>query len=427
MRILLMKVRKTTPFILLEPVIVEPLELEYIQTALDSEGRIITIFDQTFQKTSYKKEIKKLTPQVIIMNGYITAKEEIIKRAKWIKDYNNNIVVIVGGVYCQCNPQEFVNDNIDYVVTTPQLEVLNELVSSIENKTTIHCNIIGEEHFYNKYPLIQPKRNYVAKYMEKTRYLNYEKVAMVQSSISCPYDCNYCFCKAINNGVYIKRNFKQAFLEMKNIEAEYFWFIDDNLLITEEDGEMFIKEAEECSFSKKIIAYLRADYIRKYPNIIKKLSTVGVIDIIVGLEAVSDITLNDYNKTTSVEDNIKTIEILRETYINLTALFIVSPWDTKADFKALRNFIKQQKIKTYTISIFTPMKGANNYKEFESEITRFEGKYYDFLHLVIPAYNMSNLRFYLEFYWSYTYSLKHSKNLWRFVIKRLCDIIKGKW
>lgn len=119
--------------------------------------------------------------------------------------------------------------------------------------------------------------------------------------------------------------------------------------------------------------------------------------VIVGLEAADDENLRDYNKLTDKNMNKDCIMYLHENNIECTGLFIAGIDYTKKEFKNLRRWISTSSLKTYTVSIFTPLPGTEVYDRYKNKITTKSFRKYDFLHLIINPLHMGRIAFYYEF------------------------------
>ena len=201
--------------------------------------------------------------------------------------------------------------------------------------------------------------------------------------------------------------------EMEKIEAEYFWIVDDVLFSCRNDALKFIEIIEKKKVKLKIIGYLRADFICKEKDLLKRLKEVGLHEVIVGFEATDNKELKNYKKTTDATDYPLVISLLKENNIDLTALFMVHPNYGFKDFKILNNFIKENKIDVYTISIMTPIKGTILYDEMKNELIEKRPEKFDFLHLVLKS-KLPKIIFYILFYSLHIRLLK-SKRIRKFI------------
>lgn len=421
MNVLLKKVRTKTLFSIADPIRVEPLELEYLKTAADSLGFNSVILDELFTRTV--EEIP-LLPDIIVLTGYNVAENQILKEAKYYKKKYPNVKIIVGGVHIQLNASTFHNENIDYVIHSQSLRVFQNVLLKIKGENIEYYGfdyrvngrwIIGEKEIIHENEDIIPAREFFNNIKRKTYYLDKRNIALIKGSIGCPYKCSYCYCRELNGGKYIKANYKNMAQEINNISADYFWVVDDILFISRVDVLNFIDEIQRLKINKKFIAYLRADFIIRESDLLPKLKEVGLDEVIIGFEAVTEEELKNYNKGTLALDYPKVIELLNKNNIDYTALFMVQGNYGIKDFLKLYKFIKESNIETYTLSIFTPIKGTKEYESQKQSLLTTNPKHFDFLHLVTKS-RLPKPIFYLFFYATHIRLLK-SKRIRKYILR----------
>jgi len=452
-RLILKKIRGKTLFSFFNPVVVEPLELEYIEKVLEKLPLSIVIEDSFFTKNQEEGDI-------YLFNGYNTGFESMKEAAKLIKRRDPAKLIIVSGVDAQVNGERYMEDEFDFVFTSSDLTAFRDFIEELLKGETLRVPglIINHGNRWERVPkeitppvvepnwdmdsqneLPMPSRNFYNEYRDNTYYLHYPKVSLVKKSRGCPYSCRFCFCRNLNDGEYMEGSFQKMFQEIRTIDADYFWIVDDVFLKNKRDVKLFLMAFKEHQDSlagsrdksikrepEKLIVYLRADFIRSEKDSLNALKEAGITEIIIGLESVDEKTLKNYQKGISGDDNTEAVRILNESGIAYTALFMVDPSHGIEDFKALKKFIKDQGIRKYTFSIFTPIKGADDYEEYQEKIMDFDQNKYDFLHLVLPPKHMSRKRFQWEFIKLHIFQFFHSEDTRAFLIKLLLRGGRGR-
>ncbi|WP_051569355.1 B12-binding domain-containing radical SAM protein [Alkaliphilus transvaalensis] len=436
MKVLLVKCHKKTIFSKIEPIITEPLELEYLATILNKDRINYRIYDQLLEGKSFHEVFHEYLPDVLILTGYITAVEVIIAHSRYAKDKNPKVKVVVGGVHAEVNYQDFFADTIDFIVHSDGLNGLQQLLNinfDLEQAVMIKGIAfkkkdqwqVNEKRVTNTAEIPLPDRSYFNKYKHRTKYMNYSPLAIVKTALSCPYQCNFCYCKMLNQGIYSTRSIEAVVEEIEKIDAPYVWIVDDSFLLDRNRILQFIGMVKLKEVKKKYIVYSRVDFVANNEDLIEKLASIGVIEVIVGMEAVEDCQLENFNKNASAYENIRTVEILKKHNITLTALFIAGINFTSSDFRNMRRWIKEMALESYTVSIFTPIKGTSQYKDYEEKIQVKDYHKIDFLHLTLKPEKISKLRFYMEFYYIYVEQFFRSKYIRRFVLKNIKEMFKG--
>lgn len=416
MIVFLEKVREKTLFSFFEPIITEPLELLYIQKILSEEKIKSYIIDELFKV----KMPEGITPDLIILSGYNVSENLIIKKSRTYKEQYPETKIMVSGVHAQINRDAFRVEGIDYVYFSQSLETFRRFLrdENIEYGLDTYIEeintwIIGEQDVLTNHEGIIPNRDFFNKIKYKTRYVDKKGIALVKGSHGCPYNCSFCYCRLLNKGIYVKPDFDKLMNQMKNIDSPYIWIVDDSLFISREDAISFIDSSKKYNLNKSIIGYLRADFLVNNVDLISELKKSGLDEVIVGFESPDAETLLDYNKEQNSNIYKNVVEILNRENIELTALFIVDPEYRIKDFLRLFKYIKNLKIKIYTLSIMTPLKGTPDYDKKKHLLTKKDPRKFDFLHLVLPS-KIPKPLFYGLFYLGHLRLLK-SKRIWKMI------------
>lgn len=426
----LVKVRVKTIFSFFDPIRVEPLELCYLKTVLDELNVENHIVDRLFKL----KAPLGIVPDVIVLNGYNVAEDEIRRQALFYKKRYPKTVIIVSGVHVQGNAEEFHRKGIDYVFHAQSLNSFRRLIQKIGENTEENFLAYGADtrqfnrktgedrwHIGKREPLyekenIRPDRSFFAEKKNQLYYLEKRRVGLIKGSIGCRYDCSYCYCKEINQGQYVKPEAWMMVDEMETIKADYLWIVDDVLFSDREEALRFMEICKEKNLKKKMIGYLRADFILREKDLLASLRRVGLVEVIVGFEATNNAELRGYGKTTDALDYPQVISLLKENHIDFTALFMVKPDYGVKDFRRLNKFIKDNGIQIFTLSILTPMKGTREYEKLKGELRTKNPEKFDFMHLVMKS-KLPRFLFYLLFYGIQLKLLK-SRRVWQTVLRK---------
>lgn len=433
MRVLLIKCHKKTIFSRLEPIVTEPLELEYIAAVLNKNHIEYRIYDSLLELGSFDNIFEEYKPDILGLSGYITAVDVIREYAEYAKKKAPSVKVVVGGVHAEVNFEDFFTEYIDVIVHSDGVNTFEKLmktdfdISKLQSIDGIAFRHVGDfvvnkrlNTAIKELPL--PDRSYFYKYQSKTKYLNYGRIALVKGALSCPFDCSFCYCKLLNMGMYASRTIEVLVEEISDLDCEYVWIVDDSFLIERSRVINFIKLVKEKGLKKKFIAYSRVDFIVHNEDLIEELSGIGLIELIAGMEAVEDSQLEGFNKRTKASENIEAVRISKQYGINLTALFIADISFTKTDFIKLRKWIDSSGLNLYTLSIFTPMKGTKEFHKYRDRLITKDFSKWDFLHLVIRPDNMSVPFFYFQFYLSYVGQFFKSSAVRKLITARIKNL-----
>jgi hypothetical protein len=236
MIVFLEKVRIKTIFSIFDPVRVEPLELCYLKALLNDMDIESYIVDRMFGFTPPKG----LVPDLVVLTGYNTAENEIIRIAGAYKKKYPHVKVIAGGVHVQENAESFRVEAIDFVFHSGSLKTFKTLLEKIKRNDRIplkhgvdsRCedgwHLGARESIYVNDD-IRPDRNFFYAAKSKLRYLDKGNIALVKSSVGCPYKCSFCYCRLLNDKRFIPADYEKMIEEMESIDADYYWVVESIL------------------------------------------------------------------------------------------------------------------------------------------------------------------------------------------------------
>lgn len=389
----------------------EPLELEYIVPILEAKGYDTEIFDKVVEKISIEKKLAEYNPDVFYVCGR-TKQENFMKECcKAAKDFNEKVITIVGGLHAQNNWNRLYANEINYILTTFDIFKIIDILEIEENCAfELLENITGlcykqegkwiknvTEPFDIK-RLPHPDRTYFYSHLENYRYLELLPCAQVRTAYSCVYNCKFCYRNTLNCGKYVSREIEDVVDEIEGIKCDNIYFVDDDFLITPARVKRFIELIRERGIKKNYVCYGRADYIVKNKDIIRELKEIGFYYLLVGLEAITDEYLDNYNKHVKMDWNIECINFLNEIGINIMGLLILDLDFSARDFKEMYRWIEKHEIKHVAPSVFTPELGLKIYDDYKERIVTDNPEHWDYLHVVAKPSKMSVRAFYIHYY-----------------------------
>ena len=358
------------------------------------------------------EKIKKYNPDIVYVCGRTRQENFMLEYCKKAKENNKNVITIIGGLHAQLCYKRMYKSYVDYILTTFDIyKILDIIDYRIFSKEEIKLqNIEGicyqENGIWkkneasafdiNRLPL--PDRTYFYEHPKNYRYLELEHSAWVRTSYCCPYHCKFCHRNKMNLGKYVRRDIKDVVDEIEQIESDNIYIVDDDFLFDKDRLNEFIELIKEKNINKKYICYGRSDFIAENETLMRRLKEIGLYYVLVGLEAIDDVQLKNYNKKSSVYNNIRSIEICNELNINIMGMFIIDLDYTAKDFKNLYKWIKNHNLKHVAISIFTPEMETETYDIYKDRIITDNPSHWDYLHLVAKPTKMSVKRYYFNYY-----------------------------
>ncbi len=136
--------------------------------------------------------------------------------------------------------------------------------------------------------------------------------------------------------------------------------------------------------------------IAHHPEVIAQWKKLGLENIFIGFEKPSQKGLESVNKHNSVENNDKSVSVLRAYGLEPVTSFIVNPDYTHEDFEVLKQYVRKLKLQQPSFSILTPLPGTPLYDDLKDDLIVRDYERWDLAHCVLPT-TLPLQEFYREF------------------------------
>jgi len=319
------------------------------------------------QKDELKEKLinnKVLT--VAITTTLYTTPEPIWEIISFIKKYNKEAKIIVGGPFIQGEVLSKNENDINKLFATLDADVY---INSNQGEESLYQAVkaIKEEQPLKTVPNIFYKdgNNYIETYeqVEKSQLecplenwkLFGERIGdfvFIKTAQSCPFTCAFCEFKQ-REGKY--QNMEVALIEKqldaveKYTKAKSVVFIDDSFNIPKERFREILKMMIRNKYSFKWSSFFRGQDVDE--ETVKLLKESGCEFLKLGLESGNQQILDNMNKRTKVEGYYNAIELLNKYEIPHWTSFIVGfPGETHETFQDTVNLIETAKPMFYRVS-----------------------------------------------------------------------------
>jgi len=198
-----------------------------------------------------------------------------------------------------------------------------------------------------------------------------QPVALLRTSLGCPYRCTFCSLWKIEDGYYHVRNADSVVEELKEIKEPYVFLIDDEAFINRKRMIELASKIKQSKINKKYFAYCRIDTLIKNDEALRAWKEIGLERIFVGIDSVSPKGLDLYNKKYNVASIENGLNLANEIGLKVFSQFVVdTDWEHK-DFLQLSRFIKRNDIEYPSFTVLTPLPGTDLLPDF-SKITELQ-------------------------------------------------------
>jgi hypothetical protein len=181
--------------------ICEPLELEYVASALLQEGHEVDLVDMLLEKKPLAYFLGKKNYEMVCFTAYITCVGIVKDYARVVKKHNKSIITCVGGVHAEVVSTDFVDENVDYILWANGVQTLVAIANAYPNHAQMDFPGVyadgkrKPENANGDLPF--PDRTITAKYRHHYNYIYHDHCATIKTSFGCPYKCKFCFCTQI--------------------------------------------------------------------------------------------------------------------------------------------------------------------------------------------------------------------------------------
>ncbi len=415
---------------LLAGICCEPLELEQLAAVAGAEGCRWAIYDPLVDRRSLRRVLRHTEPKLVAITGYHPMRLVMIDLARRIHNLSPAVVLVAGGVDVALDPEAYTQSDFDVLVHHGGAVTFQVLLAQWRRTGQV-AKVPGTLHrprdggWIRQAPqavdsttLPPPDRSHFLNHRSQFNYLDYGPVALLKSAYGCPYDCRFCCCKLLNDGHYAARPVLAVVAELEGLPAETVWIVDDTFLADMARVNVLAAEIERRGIRKQLIIYARAGEVVRAAASLSRLKQMGIVEIIVGLEAVDPERLAAYKKQCSADDNARCIALLRDAGIRCIGLFMIEPDATVAEFRQLREWIRENRLDVFSMSIFSPFPGTDDFSQYRHRICTDNPRHWDLRHLVMRPTHMGRLAFYWRFYAVSAGILRNRAFVWRVLSRR---------
>ena len=195
--------------------------------------------------------------------------------------------------------------------------------------------------------------------------------------------------------------------ELKEKHPHRIFFYDDNMAADKRRLKLLLQLMLDEGLVIPWSAQVRTDVVRD-PELLSLMQRTGCEVAYLGLESVSQETLDSFEKSQTVEDIERAIAVLHQYGICSHGMFVLgADTDTVQTVRDTVTFAKKNRIDTVMLNILTPLPGTPQFQEMQREDRIFDYRWhlYDAHHVVFEPRRMTPyelqkevLRGYMRFY-----------------------------
>jgi radical SAM superfamily enzyme YgiQ (UPF0313 family) len=375
--------------------IYEPLALEYLAAGVagDHDVRILDMrLDHDLDLL-----LRNYQPDVVGITSYTVHVNPVKRLFQQIKTFNPDIVTIVGGHHATVIPEDFYTPFIDIIVVGEGVFPFREVIVRLEKKMDLsgipgairmeHGALVlrqGDQGIdLDAFPF--PRRDITADYRKSYFSEWMRPLASLRTSKGCHFRCQFCALWKLTGGRYLTRKPECIVEELSTIDEKYVFFSDDESLLDTKRMEILADLIQRAGIKKRYFLYGRSDTISKHPELVEQWKKIGLERVFVGLEFIRDTDLNLIRKGSTVENNVRAVQVLKGLGIDIFPMFIVKPEFDRRDFADLREYCLDLALDFVGFSVLTPLPGTDLYNDVKDRLINSNYDYFDFFHTLLPT------------------------------------------
>ena len=382
----------------------EPVALTSIAAMVP--GHDVEIIDLRIDPSQTLPErLRAFKPHMVGVTAMTTDAYQALAVLRNTKEILPDALTLIGGHHPTLMPEFFHKDYVDIIVKGEGEEVFKDLcqrwseqiqqgdpdrntlasMKGTEVRTDTGWVDGGKSAWIQDLDSIPaPSRDLIRKYSKEYFYV-VGPMASIFTSRGCSFDCNFC---AIWEFYDRRTRFLSAKViadRMEACEEDFIFLLDDNFLTRPSRLWELADELESRGIRKYWMTQGRADFVAKYPDLIKRLASVGMAGLLSGYESNAQNALDHLRKRANVDANMEASRILRENGIVSTGIFMVRPDFEKQDFEDLYNYIIDMGIALPMVTIQTPLPATELWKQSKDKLLTEDFRFYDLGHAVVPT------------------------------------------
>ncbi|MCP4650139.1 MAG: radical SAM protein [PVC group bacterium] len=344
----------------------------------------------------YERELKdKLENNplaVVISATYFMNASEIEELIIIVRKLNKEVPIVIGSSVLLSKLTDegklhlefeklLIDENIYCILEENGLPTLDKLFRCLKNKQSV--NDIDNLVFRNKEKVEYSKRkidfvDFNNIFPDWSRITELTKgIAFVRTSRGCAFRCKFCtFQKAaMKLEQRSLESVRDELREIKKSGIEYLAFTDDHFAVHPKRIEQICQMMIDEKFDFKWFAGIRSSSITEENVVLLKKSGCKIVNI--GIESGDDRMLKLMNKMTTVDGNMRCLELLDKQKITAYGSFMVGfPGETEESINNTINWINNSPLKLYKIYCFYMLPGSIIFDEqIKHNISYFGDKY----------------------------------------------------
>lgn len=383
--------------------IAEPISLEYVAAAAKEGGHEVKLLDLRLHKDKLDEVLLAYRPELVGLTGYSMHALRNLELAARVKELVPECKTAIGGLHATWEAQDFFEPQIDLVFPGEGISAFRRVLAALAKGEPalgipgVHVKD-GDRHVWGGEParfeidsLPRPDRTLVPE--DRPHYfIDYMKpIALMRTSVGCPYRCTFCSLWRIMDGRFLKRDLDDVVAELAEIPERHIHLADDEPFVDAKRMDELAAKIEASGIQKEFYAYCRIDTFLRNRPLMERWVRIGLKRLFFGVETVFETELMSYNKRQEKDQIIQGHRLAKELGIGIFSGFIIGTDYTEKEFDEVKRFIREYEISYPSFTIWTPIPGIDEGGTDYTRVTRRQANgrpnwmEFDLQHAVVPT------------------------------------------
>ena len=377
----------------------EPLGLETIGAGVSADHDV-RLVDMLSRPDDLTRTLKRFTPDVVGVTTEAVRSQQAIEVLRTVRRAAPNCLTVAGGYHPTTYPQTFDDPAVDLCVLGEGVDAFTEICAARKDGRNgferIPGLMIGSSTglqateprplptTLDDQPL--PDRSLTARYRKDYYYVTEPSAAAMRLSFGCRHGCSFCTSPLYGGNHYVGRDPKRIFDEICSIREPFIYFGDNGAFHEVDRMRTLAQMLIDAGVKKRYLTYVRTDIIVKNPELFELWARAGLSFAMIGLEALDDSALRNFNKGVTASTNEQAVRFLEDIGVSILAGFVIDPAATEADFERLDSYIASHpSIVHAEFTPLTPFPGTRYHDQQGHNVIATDWDLYDMQHFVVTT------------------------------------------
>ncbi|SCY96106.1 B12-binding domain-containing radical SAM protein [Alkaliphilus peptidifermentans] len=331
--------------------VIEEIGIASIAAYLRENGFEVMLMGANEARINYDK-ILSYKPDIVGLPTYTVSREAVYSVCSKLRSLLPQLHICLGGLFPTYYHRDILKDNsdIDSIARGEGETVLLSLAESISNGEDLSS--VKGLTYRKKNKIIENEKQDIIWDLDQIPFPHKDividnklKHVLISTSRGCTSNCSFCVSKNYW-GKWRGRSTGSIVREIKSVVESYnitsFDFVDSSFEDPDPDCKRMTDIAMEIINEGLVISYyaqIRADFWKKAtPQMMELLKKSGLCGVFLGIETANEADRKIYNKTATINDNYKAIELFNKYNIVVSIGFI--NFNPYSSFESLYSNIK---------------------------------------------------------------------------------------